>query len=340
MANPDRIIVIGASAGGYQPVVELISKLPAEINAAVFVVLHMTRLSLGNMFLQRIQEKTKLTCVIPKDQTEIKRGHVYIAAPDFHMMVKDTSISISKGPYENRWRPSIDALLRSAAASHTNKVIGVILSGLLDDGTSGMAAIKRTGGITIVQEPKEAEFSDMPNNVINNVEVDYRVTLADIPYVIADLLAQSSLPEEKEIPLDVKIEAEIAERALINIDNLKEIAEQSLFVCPDCGGGLWAIKGDNVHRYRCHTGHVYTEKILLEKQGEALEESLWISIRMLEERRNLLMTVAEHERERFPQEAVDKHVRSEELRTHIERLKNMLSLISAEADEDLKNTKE
>jgi len=265
-----------------------------------------------------------LVCCLAADGLRILSWHLYLAPPDHHLMIKQGFIRVHNGPRENRWRPSIDVLFRSAAASYDSHVIGIILSGLMDDGTSGMSAIKRSGGICIVQEPDEAQFPDMPNSVLNNVDVDFRVPLSDMGYIIADILSKpftSMLP----IPEDVKIEADITEKMVSNIEQLQQIGSRSNFSCPDCGGGLWKISNDGVHRYRCYTGHVYTEKILNEKQSEGLEESLWVSIRMLEERRNLLNIVAAHEMEAGQEAAaMESKKRSEEADIHIERLKAIL----------------
>ena len=329
-----KIIVIGASAGGLKAVAELISKFPQNTSVAVFVVLHVSKQSMSSVIAQHIQKHTSLICAIPANGEPIKPGHLYIAPPDHHLMVKSNEIRIHDGPHENRWRPSIDVLFRSAAVTFGTRAIGIILTGLLDDGTSGMSAIKRSGGICIVQEPDEAEFSDMPINVLNNVDVDYRVPIADMGYILADLLSKPATPEAP-IPRDLMIEADITERMNVNIDSLTKIGQLSVFNCPDCGGGLWKINDDNVHRYRCHTGHVYTEKVLMQVQSEELEETLWVAIRMLEERRNLLLTVSVHDKEAgFPDSATDKQERAEQVSMHIERLKAVLQVISLSEPND------
>jgi two-component system chemotaxis response regulator CheB len=334
MNEISRIVVIGASAGGLQAITDLVSKLPKHPSMAMFVVLHVSKQSMGSVIAHHLQKNASMTCHIPEDQELIKPGHLYIAPPDHHMMIKGDKIRIHNGPHENRWRPSIDVLFRSAAVSYSSQVIGIILTGLLDDGTSGMGAIKRSGGICIVQEPNEAEFSDMPTNVLNNVDVDYRVPIADMPYIIQDLYSKQPGPAV-EVPREIQIEADITERMSVSMGDLKDIASHTIFNCPDCGGGLWKIKEDKVHRYRCHTGHVYTEQVLMQVQSEELEETLWVSIRMLEERRNLLLTVSEHEKEAGQMNlAADKKERSEQLKTHIERLKNLLQTVSLSEPND------
>ncbi len=318
------IIVIGASAGGLQAISRVLQTINPALDTTVFVVLHVARNSNGGVLVQHLQKQTPFKCKIADDGEIIRSKHVYIARPDFQTLVTPKVIRVIKGPHENRWRPSIDVLFRSAAASFNSKTIGIILTGLLDDGTAGMSAIKRCGGICIVQEPEEAEFADMPTSVLNHVEVDYRVPIADIGYILDDMSTKPAHPDAN-VPEDIRIETELTEKMISDIDELKKLGTQSNYTCPDCGGSLFSMTHDPVHRYRCFTGHVYTEKLLLDKQSESLEESLWVSIRKLEERKNLLQTNAKHLHElNQPEMEADKNAKAEELNTHIERLKNLL----------------
>jgi two-component system chemotaxis response regulator CheB len=289
---------------------------------------------MGEVIVNHIQRHTSLKCRIPQRGDTIQPGYLYLAPPDHHMIIKGDQIVVHNGPHENRWRPSIDVLFRSAAVAYSSKVIGIILTGLLDDGTSGMGAIKRSGGICMVQEPDEAEFGDMPNNVLNNVDVDYRVPLGDIGYILNDLFSKPS-GDAIPVPREVQIEADITERLATHVQDLEGIGSRSLFNCPDCGGGLWKVNDPAVNRYRCHTGHVYTEKTLLQVQSEEIEETLWVAMRMLEERRNLLITVSGHEKEVSTNgEWKDKQARADEINVHIERLKQVLQTISLNEPND------
>jgi two-component system chemotaxis response regulator CheB len=328
--NTGHIIVIGASAGGLQALAEFLAQLPEKMDTPVFGVLHLSKDSIPEIILQHLQTMTRLTCRIPVNGESINNNYFYLAPVGHHMMVGKGIIYINKGPHENRWRPSIDVLFRSAAAHYDSYAIGIILTGLLDDGTSGMSAIKRCGGICIVQEPVEAQFPDMPNNVIHNVPVDYRVSISDMGYILADLFSKPRQPLSA-IPPDVKLEADITARMNFGMENLQQIATHSVFTCPDCGGGLWAINNDDVHRYRCHTGHVYNEHVLLQKQQEALEESVWVSIRMLEERRNLFLTMGKHAYEAGKTALNTAYQeKADETNVHIQRLKTLLGIM----DED------
>lgn len=327
-SNIKHIIVIGASAGGLNAVTEVLAKLPANLPAAILVVIHLGKASSIKIIKDHLQKHTTYGCLIANDGDTILPGMVYLGPPDQHLLLSGDKIRLTNGPHENRWRPSIDVLFRSAAANYGSAVIGIILTGMLDDGTSGMAAIKRSGGICIVQEPVEAAYPDMPINVLNNVDVDYRVSLADMGYIIDDIFSKPAKPGVP-IPEDVILEAKINERMVSNISELEKIGEHSNFVCPDCGGGLWRIKNEKNPRYRCYTGHVYTEDLLLEKHAEELEDSLWVSIRMLEERKNLLLNMAYREKEGGNQQLVMANTeRAEEISKHIERLKAFLVSIN------------
>lgn len=324
MAPLKSIVVIGASAGGLQAISRVLQTINPALDTAIFVVLHVARNSIGSVLVQHLQKQIPFKCKIADDGEIIQNKHVYIAQPDFHMLVTPEVIRVIKGPHENRWRPSIDVLFRSAAASFNSKTIGIILTGLLDDGTAGMLAIKRCGGICIVQEPEEAEFADMPTSVLNHVEVDYRVPIADIGYILDDM-STKPVSTDAKAPEDIKIEAELTEKMISDIDKLKKIGTRSDYTCPDCGGSLFSITHDPVHRFRCFTGHVYTEKLLLDKQSESLEESLWVSIRKLEERKNFLQTTAKHLHElNQPEMEAEKTANAQEINMHIERLKTLV----------------
>jgi len=332
MNNIKHIIVIGASAGGFKAIAELVSKIPPDLPTAIMVVLHLSKVSMVEVMQHHLQKQTSFRCSIPEDGEEIQEGNLYLAPTDRHMLVKPGVIRITNGPHENRWRPSIDVLFRSAAVAYNTSAIGIVLTGMLDDGTSGMSAIKRSGGICIVQEPGEAEFPDMPSNVLLNVDVDYRVHIGDIGYVLQDIFSKPSRKLEI-IPHDLKIEADITEKMTSSIDELKQIAENSIFTCPECGGGLWKLNNDPAHRYRCHTGHTYNEKILLETQAENIEASVWVSIRMMEERKNLLKIMSKHEKESGNLQSSSSYSESaDSIDVHIERLKNFLNSLHNDGD--------
>ncbi|HEX8357800.1 MAG TPA: chemotaxis protein CheB, partial [Segetibacter sp.] len=254
------------------------------------------------------------------------KDHIYIAPPDKHLLVKDDEIVIGLGPAENRWRPSIDVLFRSAAVSYGNRTIGIVLTGFLNDGTAGMSAIKRSGGYCIVQDPNQAEYPDMPLAVLESLEVDYCVPLNKIGEAVKEIIHNNTTPHAAlAIPAEVRKEAEIAEKVVTRMDAVAQMGEHSYFACPDCGGGLWTLKDDGMKRYRCHIGHSYSEKDLLIKQSESLEATLWIALRMMEERRSLLMKLSEEDiKKGLNRIGLSHKQRAADLEEHIEKLKEVL----------------
>jgi two-component system chemotaxis response regulator CheB len=322
--KPDFYITVGASAGGLNAVTELVSSLPTNLKAAVFVVLHLSKIGVGDFLIHRLQKYTNYTCVIGAEGMEIEGNTIYLAPPDKHLLIKDDHIVLGLGPAENRWRPSVDVLFRSAAVAKTNKVIGIVLTGYLNDGTSGMDAIKRSGGVCIVQDPHEAEYPDMPLSVIEHMEVDHCISLKEMGSTIEQII-EHSRSVQIEAPEDVKVESMIAERVVTSVSTVEQIGETTNFVCPDCGGGLWRMPHDAVERFRCHIGHSYTMNDFILKQGEKLEATLWVALRMMEERKNVLEKVKEREDKKgLKRVASTYNDRIDELEKHVDILKHVL----------------
>lgn len=335
--EPGFIAVVGASAGGLNSIIELAAQLKPGMNLSMFVVLHLSRVSFADILLQRIQKNTAFTCKVAEDKEPIRVRHLYLAPPDRHLVLEKGKIVLGDGPAENRWRPSIDVLFRSAAAAYDGRVIGIILTGMMQDGTSGMMAIKRSGGATIVQDPSQAEYPDMPLSVMNALTPDYCLPLEDMGAVLAEKAKNGYL--QHAIPEDVKAEAAIATRMATGMSNIEKLGPQSNFVCPDCGGGMWEVVGDSVVRYRCYTGHVFTQDELLVRQSEALENTLWVALRMLEERKILLQKMSAEERSKgWVNSAASKEQRIAELQVHIQRLKEILVDGKFQKQQDLKET--
>lgn len=230
------------------------------------------------------------------DNETISSGNIYIA-PEHHLIIKEEVIRVVNGPDENRWRPSIDVTFRSAAVAYRERVIGIILTGLLNDGTAGMLAIKKCGGKLIVQDPNEAEFPDMPFSILENMEVDYRVTLTHMGHIIHQLINNLE-PTETIVPEEIMKEAKIAEKTITNIEEISRLGTPGILSCPDCGGGLWEIKEGNFHRYRCHIGHTYSESDLLLKQAQQIDTTLWVAIRIMEERYALLLKLSKQDKQK------------------------------------------
>jgi len=326
--SPFHVICIGSSAGGLNAVSELLSQLPVGLNAAVFVALHLSRAAMGELLVARIKRNSKLDCSLAGNNEIIQPGHIYFAVPDAHLLIKNDRMVIGKGPAENRFRPSIDVLFRSAAAHYRGGTIGIILTGLLNDGAAGMWAIKQNGGHCIVQDPNEAEYPDMPLSVLETMEVDYCVSLKKMSSVILNILKENQ--RKKVIPSTfVKAESKLSERIATSVEDVRGLGEKSTYACPDCGGGLWKIDNGNIQHYRCHIGHSYSEKELNIQQAESIEHTLWVAIRMMEERKVLLVKMGK-EQEGKGLEKLGSSFREEarELDNHIEKMKELLFAIN------------
>jgi len=291
-AKGRNIIVVGTSDGGLEALDQLVGSLPTDLAASIFVVQHMAPHNSGEPLLRRLSRHKAFKPKLAVDGERFKPGRIYIAPPDNHLLVKATRVLVTKGARENRHRPGIDPLFRSAAVAHGPRVIGIVLTGMLDDGTAGLIAIKRCGGVTVVQDPRDAAYSDMPLSALDNSHVDSCVSLADMGSLVATLVSQRP-GRRKAVPSEIRIEATIAERVLSDVSQVNGLGDQVPYNCPGCGGVLWEMNSAGDKRYRCHTGHSYTEATLLASQSEKIEEMLWISLRMFEERKNLLTSMAQ-----------------------------------------------
>jgi two-component system chemotaxis response regulator CheB len=274
----------------------LVSQLPDGLDAAVFVVQHMSPENTGEALLARLGRNGNFRCKLAEDGERFERGGLYVAPPDHHLLVEKRTLKITRGARENRYRPAIDTTFRSAAVAHDSHLIGVLLTGMLDDGTAGLAAIQRCGGVTVVQDPDDAEYPDMPANAAKNLGVDHCLPLAQMGALLEKLVDE--VPRKpKPIPRDVSAEAKIAERVLTGIQPVDQLGEETPYSCPSCGGPLWEVGGQGESpRFRCHTGHAFTTTALLSGEASKIEESLWVTVRMLEERRHLLLRMSREEK--------------------------------------------
>jgi two-component system chemotaxis response regulator CheB len=321
--EPKFIVVIGASSGGLTALSEVVGQLDEKMDAAFFVVLHLSKTAISDYLLHRLQPLTKLKCVVAKDKMPIQRGYFYVAPPNEHLILIKNQIVVGLGPEENFWRPSIDVLFRSAAAAYNSSVIGIILTGFLSDGTSGMQAVKKSGGTTIVQDPNQAEAPDMPLSVLSNMEVDHITTLDQVGELLGSVF--QSDPTATEVPSDVAAEASIAEKMAVGIERVQELGEQSLFTCPDCGGTLFKMGNGHDNRFRCFTGHVYNENELLIQQNHNIESTIWVAVRMMEERKNLYTKISKgHQKKGHSTVAKSYQQSADDLTKHIETLKSIL----------------
>jgi two-component system chemotaxis response regulator CheB len=272
------VIVIGASAGGVTALRQLVANLAPALPAAIFVVVHVPP-----------QHVSKLPALLDKhgafaadharDGEPIRAGRIYIAPPDHHMVLEDGHIRLNSGARENHNRPAIDPLFRSAAHTYGNRVIAVILSGFLDDGTAGMLAVKRHGGATVVQDPTDAAFPDMVRNAMANVDVDHTATIHEMGPLLARLAAEEvpAMPAQERQP-----------RRPAEEPQEEDFGKPSPFSCPDCGGVLRERNEGGFPRFRCRTGHTFSPETLVNMQGEVIEASLWTALRAMEENMEML----------------------------------------------------
>ncbi|MBW4541223.1 MAG: chemotaxis protein CheB [Myxacorys chilensis ATA2-1-KO14] len=281
------IIVIGASAGGLKALGVIVSALPADIDAVILIVQHLdpNRVSIIPDILTEV---SSLPVSHPTDGEKLQPGRIYVAPPDYHLLVNQGYVRVVRGPQENRFRPAIDALFRSAARAYGSRVVGAVLTGFLDDGTVGLQAIKKRGGVAIVQDPKEAEYPSMVKNALRFVKVDHCLPLAEIPALLVRLSTEAAEPQEAyPVTKDIEVESKIAEQQLNTqefLENVESIGTRTSYTCPECNGSIWQIGDEDPLRFRCHTGHSFTADSFLSEQTQNLENALWSAIRVMEEK--------------------------------------------------------
>jgi len=280
------IIVIGASAGGIEALRRLCAQFPADLPAAVLVVQHLSPAG-RSMLPQLLDRVGPLPATSPVDGEALQFGRIYVAAPDHHLLLRPGHMLVRRGPYENRTRPAINALFRSAAIAYGARVIGVVLTGLLDDGTDGLIAIKAAGGTSIVQDPADAEWPSMPRNALERDHVDHAVKLDDMGALLSRLSreeAGASIPAPEESMVEDRIAAQdfgSMDEALVTPGRASKLG------CPDCGGVLNQIDAHKEIRFRCQVGHAFTPMGLAETQSDELERALGVAVRTHRDRMRL-----------------------------------------------------
>ncbi|WP_024342881.1 chemotaxis protein CheB [Bradyrhizobium japonicum] len=289
MSNRD-IIVIGGSAGATAPLKQILGRLPADLPAAVFVVLHIPAQGIG--ILSTVASRAgPLPVRQAQNDMKIAPGRIYLAAPDHHLLLSGDHIFLGRGPRENMVRPAIDALFRSAALYHGPRVIGVLLSGLLSDGAAGLNAIKRCGGMAVVQDPADAISEEMPRCAMEATTVDLCVPGATMGDVLSELVREPA-GAALAIPPEIRLEVEIAAGERIGSDNLVAVADPVGLTCPACGGVLSKVKDARPMRFRCQVGHGFTADALAKEQEGRVDEALRVALRIIEERAELVQRMA------------------------------------------------
>jgi two-component system, chemotaxis family, protein-glutamate methylesterase/glutaminase len=309
MAGRD-IVVIGASAGGIEGVAEVVRQLPADFSGSVFVVVHFPG-SVTSILPKILSRAGPLPAHHAKDNELIEPGTIYVAPPDCHLTISNSRVRLTRGPRENGCRPTIDPLFRTASRSFGPRVVGVVLSGNLNDGTAGLITIKQRGGTAIAQSLETALYPSMPRSAMENVAVDYALAPAEIGAQIIEL-ARQPVEALEGTPMTDEFEAgELGEVAVA--DRHTQPGIPSTMSCPECHGVLWEVRDDELVKFRCRVGHAYSDEALLVHQSENLEAALWTALRALEEHSALAHRLAvransrghAHSASAFTEQAVD-----------------------------------
>jgi two-component system, chemotaxis family, protein-glutamate methylesterase/glutaminase len=262
--------------------------------ASLFIVLHIPAQS-PSLMPDILSRAGPLPAIHPVDGEEIRHGHIYVAPPDYHLLLEQDHMRVVRGPKENRHRPAVDPLFRSAAVAYGPRVVGVILTGSLDDGTAGLWAVKRRGGVAIVQDPNEALYPGMPGSALAHVQIDYRLPLTEIGATLVQLAHQPT-PEEGAYPVPDDMEQETQYTEMQDADTLasnERLGAPSAFSCPECGGVLWELHNGELVRFRCRVGHAFSIESGLAAQTEQLEAALWTALKTLEESASLSKRMAQ-----------------------------------------------
>jgi two-component system chemotaxis response regulator CheB len=313
-AQTSRLVVIGTSAGGIEALRGLIAALPADFPAPLAIVMHTSPQSPGVLH-EILARSGPLPAVSPQQAERLTPGVIYVAPPDHHLIVEPLHVRPTKGPRENRFRPAIDPLFRSAAQVYGPRAIGVILTGNLDDGSAGLWAIKQLGGTAIVQDPNEALFPSMPASAIAHVSVDHVVPLAAIPALLVRLTAATAPePHSAPVPARLEVEVKIANEEDPLTAGVEHVGDPSIIACPECHGVLLQLKEAGRIRFRCHTGHAYSAESLLAEIDESIEAALWSALRLMHEGGFLMREIATHlDAKHSPAGSGDLRARADEL---------------------------
>lgn len=293
MAKRD-IFAIGGSAGSNAVLRQVLADLPGDFPASIFVTTHVPSQSAGYL-AEMLDRAGPLNVIHAVDGQPIQRGCVYVAVPNRHLLVVDGTIRLGDGPRENMARPAIDPLFRSAALSYGPRTVGVLLSGMLNDGASGLSAIKACGGTAVVQHPLDAEADEMPLAALEAVTADEVASAAELGGLLARIAesdAGVNLPPPDGLPLEV----DIASGARLGASTLQQIADPSALSCPDCQGVLSEVRGEQPLRYRCQIGHAMTAEVLAARQDE-VDHAMRVALRVMEERVTLVTRMGKDARE-------------------------------------------
>lgn len=313
--SPIPVIAVGASAGGVEALGAFLAALPVSLPAAVMIVLHLPAHT-----KTRLHEVLARHSVLPikaaVDGEPVQPGQVYVACADLHLMLDGCTVLNARGPRECRMRPAVNVLFRSVAESCGPGAIGVVLSGALDDGTAGLWALKRRGGLAFVQEPADAQYDSMPLSALEHVDVDGVGTAAELGRMMGNAL--ETVLTRARAAEDLGIESVLAKGGTVGERAVFQIGKASRFACPECHGVLAEIEEGSILRFRCHTGHGYSIQTLAAEVDEDIDDSLWNAVRALEEKALLL------ERVRAASQSSEDTAQLDRVRDRLEILRAML----------------
>jgi two-component system chemotaxis response regulator CheB len=342
------IIVIGASAGGVQALMRVVSALPVNLSASIFVVVHTSPDAPGvlDKVLNRLDGQRARYA---RNGMKIERDTIYIAPPDRHMMVEESAIRITRGPKQNRNRPSIDALFQSAAAAFRERVIGVVLTGYLGDGSAGLATIKKAGGVTVVQDPEDAQVSEMPIQALQRTDPDYCAPLDHIPRILESLVQGTAetvggvMASNRRLVRGAstrskhsqhKNGARSQKNSGLTSGQKKELTG---LTCPECHGTIWEVRDeDHKHnvQFKCPVGHKYGPQSMIEAHSDTLERAMWAALRCLKENITLHKRLVEYSRNLGRDKAADiygRQLREKEMHAQV-----LHALLDGKIDELIK----
>ncbi len=281
MANRN-IVAIGASLGGLEALRFIVRRLPRDLRASVVVTMHLSPDFRSSLDLI-LSEEGALPACFATDGEPYAEGHIYLAPPQRHLIVDEHRLHLGAGPRENSSRPAIDPMLRSLGVCCGGRAIGIILTGTLGDGASGLWCLKQCGGQTVVQDPSDAAYPQMPLAAIDRAKPDHVTALEDIPDLLKSLVAEPA-GETRSASADLKLEVQIAKDGNLSMGELDRIGRRSTLACPECHGVLWEIEDDDKVRFRCHVGHAYTSELMSLALEESLRRALASALRTLDER--------------------------------------------------------
>jgi two-component system chemotaxis response regulator CheB len=325
------IIVVGCSAGGVEALPKLLEKLPGNTPAAIFAVMHVGATS--ESYLPNILSRAaQMPAIHPNPGEVIQHGRIYVAPPDHHLLLVKDRIQLSHGPKENRHRPAVDPTFRSAAQYYGSRVIGIILTGALDDGTAGLQAVKRCGGIAMVQHPDEAVAPGMPGSALKFVEVDHCLPLLKIRALLPKLIKTPARnPSEPGCHKDASIINQ--EQTMTANEMEQKYGSPTGLVCPECSGPIWEAPEGKLTQFRCLVGHAYSPDSFVAEEAIAAERALWVAVKTLQERSSLLRRLSDRANHMGQSiTASNFRVQAEESESHAEVIRNILKRFTGSGD--------